>query len=243
LILSDAAAIEKRKEKLGKLVRSGDKEAKALLEVIDKLIPHLDQGKPALTCDLNDDEGALVKDLFLLTSKPMLFSCNVREEDLAKIAAGDKDSQSGAWVDQVETYCQENLGAAATVVSAQIESELVELSSEEAAEYLDALGVQESGVGALIRAAYDLLGLRTYFTTGETESRAWTIRQGDKAPRAAGVIHTDFERGFIAAECVAFDALKELGSLGKARESGKLRIEGKEYEVQDGDVLEFRFNV
>ncbi len=143
----------------------------------------------------------------------------------------------------MEAYARSHFATEAVVISAQIESELTDLPEAEAAEYLRDLGVQESGVGALIRAVYHLLGLRTYLTTGEKETRAWTIHEGDKAPAAAGVIHTDFERGFIAAETVHFDDLVSLGSFAKAREAGKLRIEGKEYVVKDGDVVEFRFNV
>ena len=146
-------------------------------------------------------------------------------------------------VKAVRDYVKTHLNTEAVVISAQIESDLVDLSEDEQKEYLESLGVKESGVGALIRAAYHLLGLRTYLTTGEKETRAWTIHTGDKAPAAAGVIHSDFERGFIAAECTAYEELVKLGSFAKAREAGRLRIEGKEYVVQDGDVLEFRFNV
>ena len=146
-------------------------------------------------------------------------------------------------VKAVREYVKTHLNTEAVIISAQIESDLVDLSAAEAKEYLEGLGVKESGVGTLIRAAYHLLGLRTYFTTGEKETRAWTIHIGDKAPAAAGVIHSDFERGFIAAECTAYEELVKLGSFAKAREAGRLRIEGKEYTVQDGDVLEFRFNV
>jgi ribosome-binding ATPase YchF (GTP1/OBG family) len=192
---------------------------------------------------LSDDERALARNFFLLTSKPTLFACNVKESDLPEIAAGRRDSDTGRRVAQVEQYCKDHLGAEAVVISAQIEAELMDLSPEEATTYLQELGVTESGVGLLIRAVYHLLGLRTYFTTGEKETRAWTIHVGDRAPQAAGVIHSDFERGFIAAETVAFDDLIALGSFAKAREAGKLRIEGKDYIVQDGDVMEFRFNV
>jgi ribosome-binding ATPase len=143
----------------------------------------------------------------------------------------------------VEKYCAEHLGARSVIISARIEEELMDLPPEDQALFLQDLGVPESGVGGLIRAVYELLGLRTYLTTGEKETRAWTIHTGDKAPAAAGVIHSDFERGFIAAECVAYEDLVKYGSQAKAREAGKWRIEGKEYVVQDGDVLEFRFNV
>jgi ribosome-binding ATPase YchF (GTP1/OBG family) len=206
----------------------------------------LDSGKPAITLELSDEEKAIARDFFLLTSKPTLFACNVAESDLA-IAAGGTDpggqTASVAHVRAVEEYARRHFATEAVVISAQIESELIDLPEAEAVEYLRDLGVRESGVGALIRAVYHLLGLRTYLTTGEKETRAWTIHEGDKAPAAAGVIHSDFERGFIAAETVHFDDLVSLGSFAKAREAGKLRIEGKDYVVQDGDVVEFRFNV
>jgi ribosome-binding ATPase YchF (GTP1/OBG family) len=200
----------------------------------------LDSGKPAITLELSDEEKAIAREFFLLTSKPTLFACNVAESDLA-MASGGTDSV--AHVRAVENYARSHFATEAVVISAQIESELIDLPEAEAVEYLRDLGVRESGVGALIRAVYHLLGLRTYLTTGEKETRAWTIHEGDKAPAAAGVIHSDFERGFIAAETVHFDDLVSLGSFAKAREAGKLRIEGKDYVVQDGDVVEFRFNV
>jgi len=186
--------------------------------------------------DVTADEKALLKGFFLLTAKPTLFACNVAEKELA-------NPDANSHVKAVREYVKTHLNTEAVVISAQIESDLVDLSEPEQKEYLESLGVKESGVGALIRAAYHLLGLRTYFTTGEKETRAWTIHTGDKAPAAAGVIHSDFERGFIAAECTAYEELVKLGSFAKAREAGRLRIEGKEYVVQDGDVLEFRFNV
>jgi GTP-binding protein YchF len=236
LVLADLDAVQKRKDKNTKAARGGDKQAKAELDLIAKLEPHLDSGKPAVTLEATADEKALLKGFFLLTSKPTLFACNVAETELA---APDKNPH----VQAVRDYVKAHLNTEAVVISAQIESDLVDLSDEEAKEYLGSLGVAESGVGTLIRAAYHLLGLRTYFTTGEKETRAWTIHIGDKAPAAAGVIHSDFERGFIAAECTAYEELVKLGSFAKAREAGRLRIEGKEYTVQDGDVLEFRFNV
>ncbi len=236
LILADIAALKKRNERLQKGARAGDKAAKAELAVSEKLLPHLDAGKPALTAELSDDEKKILREFFLLSAKPTLFACNVREEDLA-------DVSGNAYVAAVKKYAAEHLGSEAVVISAQIESELAELPPEEAKEFLAGLGVEDSGVGLLIRAAYHLLGLRTYFTVGPKEARAWTIHNGDKAPAAAGVIHSDFERGFIAAETVAFEELMKFGSQAKAREAGRLRIEGKEYVVQDGDVMEFRFNV
>jgi GTP-binding protein YchF len=238
LVLADLASLQKRHDRLQKEVRAGSKTAKAEAAVIDKLLPHLDAGKPAITLDLTPEEKEIARDFFLLSSKPTLFACNVAESDLAASTA-----DGNQYVRAVQEYARNHFATEAIVISAQIESELVDLSEAEAQEYLRDLGVEESGVGALIRAVYHLLGLRTYLTTGEKETRAWTIRAGDKAPAAAGVIHSDFERGFIAAETVHFDDLVGLGSFAKARESGKLRIEGKDYVVKDGDVVEFRFNV
>jgi hypothetical protein len=258
LVLADLAAVQKRADRAQKAARSGDKVSKAEVAVAEKLIPHLDSGKPALTFSLSDEEQKVAREFFLLTNKPTIFACNVAESDLANVVAlvDSANESEGAlptqnadltpaakFVKAVQDYARAHFATEAVVISAQIESELVDLSPEEAAEYLAGLGVASSGVGSLIRAVYHLLGLRTYLTTGEQESRAWTIRAGDKAPAAAGVIHTDFERGFIAAETVHFDDLIRLGSHAKAREAGKLRIEGKEYVVQDGDVMEFRFNV
>lgn len=244
LILADLATIKKRAERLQKGARSGDKSAKAELTLCEKILPHLDAGRPALTARLSDDERALLRSFFLLTSKPVIYACNVGENDLARpdspyvravqeFAAAQNAAGTGGPSLQVE----------AIVISAQIESELAELPADEACEFLSDLGVVDSGVSQLIRAVYHLLGLRTYLTTGPKETRAWTIRAGDKAPAAAGVIHSDFERGFIAAQTIAYDDLSTLGSEAKAREAGKLRIEGKDYVVQDGDVMEFRFNV
>lgn len=243
LVLADLAALQKRRDRLQKEVRAGSKTAKGESVVIEKLLPHLDSGKPALTADLTEDEKLTARDFFLLTSKSTLFACNVGEDDLAAISKGEESNPAFVHVRAVQEYAKNHFATEAVVISAQIESELVDLPPAEAEEYLRDLGVEGSGVSALIRAVYHLLGLRTYLTTGEKETRAWTIREGDKAPVAAGVIHTDFERGFIAAETVHFDDLVSLGSFAKARESGKLRIEGKEYVVRDGDVVEFRFNV
>ena len=258
LVLADLAAVQKRFDRQQKLARSGDKQAKAEIAICEKLLPHLDQGKPASTFELNDEETKIVREFFLLSQKPTIFACNVAEADLGAVTAmleaaaanggvipSDLGELSDAakYVKAVQDYARAHFATEAVVISAQIESELAELAEEEAAEYLRGLGVSSSGVGSLIRGVYHLLGLRTYLTTGEQETRAWTIRAGDKAPAAAGVIHSDFERGFIAAETVHFNDLIGLGSFAKAREAGKLRIEGKEYVVADGDVLEFRFNV
>jgi ribosome-binding ATPase len=243
LVLADLTSLQKRRDRLQKEVRAGSKSAKIENAIMEKLLPHLDAGKPAITLDLNPEEKQIARDFFLLTSKPTLFACNVAESDLAALASGDPSNAAGRHVDLVKKYAQNHLGTEAVVVSAQIESELVDLSEKETLEYLRGLGVEDSGVNALIRAVYHLLGLRTFLTTGEKETRAWTIHAGDKAPQAAGVIHSDFERGFIAAETVHYDDLLALGSSAKAREAGKLRIEGKDYVMRDGDVVEFRFNV
>ena len=240
LVLADYAACSKRLEKNQRKAKGGDKEAIAEIALLEKLLPHLDDGRPAITMSLNDDEAKLLRSFFLLTSKPTLFACNVSESELA-VATTDPDRH--AHVGAVRAHARELHQAGAVVICAAIESELVDLDDAEAGEYLQSLGVADSGVSQLIRAVYDLLGLQTYLTTGEKETRAWTIRKGWKAPQAAGVIHTDFERGFIAAEVVDFELLSELGSFAKAREAGKLRIEGKEYVMREGDVVEFRFNV
>ncbi|MEP7015787.1 MAG: redox-regulated ATPase YchF, partial [Verrucomicrobiota bacterium] len=227
LVLADLAALQKRKDRLQKDVRAGDKTAKAESAIADKLLPHLDAGKPAITLELSPEEKIIARNLMLLTSKATIFACNVGESDLAAIAKGDESNAAAKHVDAVREYARHHFGTEAVVISAQIESELVDLGEQEAQEYLRGLGVEDSGVNALIRSVYHLLGLRTYLTTGEKETRAWTIHAGDKAPAAAGVIHSDFERGFIAAETIHFDDLVDLGSFAKAREAGKLRIEGK----------------
>ena len=247
LVLADLASLEKRKDRIQKEVRAGSKAAKIEDAIIEKLLPHLNRGRRALTLDLPPEEKEIARDFFLLTSKPTLFACNVGESDLAAVTAAaettDPGENAAGQVATVRKYAQTHFGTEAVVISAQIESELVDLSEEEALEYLRGLGIADSGVNALIRAVYHLLGLRTFLTTGEKETRAWTIHAGDKAPAAAGVIHSDFERGFIAAEVIQYDDLIALGSFAKAREAGKLRIEGKEYEIRDGDVVSFRFNV
>jgi GTP-binding protein YchF len=243
LVLADLATLQKRHDRLQKEVRAGEKNAKIENAVAEKLLPHLNSGKPAITAPLEPEEKVVARNFFLLTSKPTLFACNVAEADLAAVAKGDRTNAAAKYVDLVQDYAQHHFGTEAIVISARIESELADLSEEEALEYLRGLGVEDSGVHALIRAVYHLLGLRTFLTTGEKETRAWTIHAGDKAPAAAGAIHSDFERGFIAAETIAYDELVALGSFAKAREAGKLRIEGKDYEVRDGDVMTFRFNV
>ena len=236
LVIADLDNVKKRREKLAKDVKRGDKTAVAEDAILAKFEPVLDAGKLALTVQLTPEEKIVAKSFFLLTDKPTIFACNVKENDLAQ---GDKNP----FVQKVQEYVKTHLACEAVVISAQIESDLIDLSADEAKEFLKELGVSESGVGALIRATYHLLGLRTYFTAGEKEVRAWTIHNGDTAPKAAGVIHSDFERGFIKAETVAYDDLVNCGSVAAAREKGLYRMEGKEYVVQDGDVMLFKFNV
>ena len=263
LVLADLASLQKRHDRLQKEVRAGDKAAKVESAIIEKLLPHLDQGKPAITAALTPEEVAVARGFFLLTSKSTIFACNVAESDLAALAAvagvGDPGQETrirtadagvtapgynaAKHIAAVQDYARHHFGTEAMVISAQIESELVDLGENEAMEYLRGLGVEDTGVHALIRAVYHVLGLRTFFTTGEKETRAWTIHAGDKAAAAAGVIHSDFERGFIAAETIQYNDLAALGSFAKAREAGKLRSEGKDYVVGDGDVIFFRFNV
>jgi GTP-binding protein YchF len=236
LVLADLEAVEKRIDRQGKQAKRGDKEAIAEMPVLQKMLPVLNAGKPALLVELNDEEKAIAKNFQLLTDKPTIFACNVKDDQLAT-------ADQNPYVQKVREYAKSHLACEAIVISAQIESDLVDLEPDDAKAFLADLGVKESGVGALIRATYHLLGLRTYFTAGEKEVRAWTIRAGDTAPKAAGVIHTDFERGFIKAETVAYKDLVACGSVAAAREKGLYRIEGKEYVVQDGDVLLFKFNV
>jgi ribosome-binding ATPase len=236
LLLADLESVKKRRERLVKDVKRGDKTAAAEAAVLEKLESALDAGKPALIVELSADERALARPLFLLSDKPTIFACNVKESDLAT-------ADTNPYVQKVREYVGTHLACEAIVVSAQIESDLVDLEPGEAAAYLKELGVEESGVGALIRATFRLLGLQTYFTAGEKEVRAWTIHVGDTAPKAAGVIHTDFERGFIKAETVAYVDLVACGSVAAARDKGVYRMEGKEYVVKDGDVMLFKFNV
>jgi hypothetical protein len=237
--------LQKRRDRLQKQLHAGDKTATIENAIIQKLLKHLDAGKPAITANLTPEEQAIARNFFLLTSKPNIFACNVAETDLAAIDRQDADATRRAAqnVELVQDYARHHFATEATTISAQLESELVDLDEHEAEQYLHGLGVADTGVHALIRAVYHLLGLRTFFTTGEKETRAWTIHAGEKAPAAAGAIHSDFERGFIAAETIHCDDLLAAGSFAKAREAGKLRLEGKEYEVCDGDVILFRFNV
>eukprot|EP00899_Mesostigma_viride_P022487 jgi/Mesvir1/3422/Mv11924-RA.1 len=239
LALADAAQIEKRLERLGK-GRSKDatqkKKEEEEIEVLKLLEGALQDAKPVRSYPLTDEQKELIKPLCLLTAKPMLYAANVPEEDLADQAASNK------FVQALRKKAEQDK-CDVVVVSAQVEAELIELDEAERKEFLASLGATEGGLATVVRAAYNILGLRTYFTTGEKETRAWTIHAGMTAPQAAGVIHTDFERGFIRAETVAYDDYVKAGSLAAARESGLLRLEGKEYVVAEGDVMLFRFNV
>ena len=230
--LADLAQVEKRRERLKKQVRTS-KEAQAEDLVLERIEAELERGGAVRALQLSEEEQALIKPLGLLSAKPIIYATNVSEDDLA---------EGNEWVEAVRKLAERE-GAETVRISAQVEAELVELGEEERADYLEGLGVSEGGLGSLIGATYRLLGLRTYFTTGEKESRAWTIRAGMTAPQAAGVIHTDFERGFIRAQTVAYQQLIEAGSLSEARNRGWLRSEGKDYVVAEGDVMEFLFNV
>lgn len=232
LALADLAQLERRVDRVRKLARA-DKEAQAELAILEKILPVLNEGKTARQVPLDEEAEAIIKPLGLLTRKPVIYAANVSEDDLAS---------GNAWVEQVRAVAAEE-GAQVVVISAQVESELIELNEEERQDFLESLGVTEGGLMTLIRATYELLGLRTYFTTGPKETRAWTIKAGMLAPQAAGVIHTDFERGFIRAETVAYQDLVDTGSMTAAKEKGLVRSEGKDYVVQEGDVMLFRFNV
>jgi hypothetical protein len=232
LALSDLSQVERRIERVRKQARTS-KEAQAELEVLERLVETLNEGKPARRVELTAEEAEMIKPLGLLTHKPIIYATNVSEEDLAT---------GNDWVEQVrQIAATEN--AQVVVISAQVESELIELPEEERGDFLEALGVTQGGLQSLIKATYELLGLRTFLTTGPKETRAWTIRAGMSAPQAAGVIHSDFERGFIRAETVAYNDLVTTGSMTGAKEKGLVRSEGKDYVVQEGDVMLFRFNV
>jgi GTP-binding protein YchF len=234
LMLADLESLEKRVPAAAKKATGGDKEAKIMASVLGQALELLRQGKPArLTEPKDDEEARLFEQAQLLTAKPVLYVCNVAEEDAA---------EGNALSAQVFEKARAE-GAEAVVVSAAIESELVAMAPEERGEYLADLGLSESGLSRVIRAGYKLLGLKTFFTVGPKEARAWTFPDGARAPQAAGEIHTDFERGFIRAETIAYDDYVSLGGESGAREAGKLRQEGKEYLVQDGDVMLFKFNV
>ena len=229
LVLADLSQVEKRIARLRKQAKN-DKNAQAEVELLETISNVLNDGKSVRSMGLSEDEQLIIKQLGLLTNKPIIYATNVSEDDLA---AGNK------WVEEVRQFASSE-DAKVVVVSAQVESELIELSEEETKDFLEALGVEEGGLKSLIRATYDLLGLRTYLTTGETETRAWTIIAGTKAPQAAAVIHTDFEKKFIKAETISYEDLVTHGSKNAAKEKGLLRLEGKDYVVREGDVIEFR---
>ena len=229
LILADLAQIERRITRQRKSAKN-DKNAQAEVELLTRISEVLNDGKSVRSMDLTEDEQLIIKPLGLLSNKPIIYATNVSEDDLAT---------GNEWVEAVREFVKDE-DAKVVVVSAQVESELIELDEAETKDFLEALGVEEGGLKSLIRATYDLLGLRTYLTTGETETRAWTIIAGMKAPQAAAVIHTDFEKKFIKAETISYEDLVETGSRGAAREKGLLRLEGKDYVVQEGDVIEFR---
>ena len=229
LVLADLAQVERRITRQRKSAKN-DKNAQAEVELLERITEVLNDGKSVRTMDLSEDELLMIKPLGLLSNKPIIYATNVSEDDLAT---------GNEWVEAVRQFASDE-DAKVVVVSAQVESELIELSEEETKDFLEALGVEEGGLKSLIRATYDLLGLRTYLTTGETETRAWTITAGTKAPQAAAVIHTDFEKKFIKAETISYEDLVSTGSKTAAREKGLLRLEGKDYIVQEGDVIEFR---
>ncbi len=235
LILADMESVEKRLQRVSKMAKQKDKEALVEEPVLQKVKEALEAEKPARAAELSDDEMKVIKGLHLLTIKPMLYVANVSEEEVA-------DPANNKYLKMVQEYAA-NEGSQVIVVCAKVEEEISELDDEEKAMFLEELGIKESGLDQLIRASYNLLGLATYFTAGVQEVRAWTFRKGMKAPQCAGIIHTDFERGFIRAETVSYDDLVAAGSMAAAKEAGKVRLEGKEYVVQDGDVMLFRFNV
>jgi len=235
LALSDLATAERRREKAQKTLKSGDKNARAELDVLDKLQPALEQGRSARTVELTNEEQAVARQFFLLTSKPTIYAANVDENTLSDVSKNEMVKVIREIADKESAEC--------VVISAQLEAELVALPPEERVDYLQSLGVQTSGVDQLIRSAYHLLGLMSFLTAGEKEVKAWTIPQGTRAQTAAGTIHSDIERGFIRAEVVGYNDLITAGSYAAAREKGLLRLEGKDYIMQEGDVVHFRFNV
>lgn len=233
LILKDLESVEKRVENLKKQSKSGDKAMIAQLEVVDRLRAHLEEGNTARTFEVTDDERNTYRDLFLLSAKPVLYACNVGEDDL---------DTGNDWVTKVKEIAA-RFGDEVVMFCAKIEAEIAELDQDEKEMFLEELGLSSAGLDRLIKAAYAELGLITYFTVGPKEARAWTIKKGTKAPQAAGVIHTDFEKGFIRAETIAYDDFVEYDGEKGSKEAGRMRQEGKEYTVVDGDVMLFRFNV
>jgi len=232
LALADMESVEKSILKTAKVAKSGDKDAKAKMAVLEKVKAHLDEGLMVRTMDLSEDDALQVRDLHLLTIKPTMYIANVSEDGF----------ENNPLLDQITEHAKSE-NAEVVAVCASIEEELIELDQEEKKDFLDEMGLEEPGLNRVIRAGYSLLGLQTYFTAGVKEVRAWTVAVGATAPQAAAVIHTDFEKGFIRAETMAYDDFIEFGGEAGAKEAGKLRVEGKDYIVKDGDVLHFRFNV
>ena len=232
LVLADLETVNKRIERAAKLAK-GDKKYYAEEDLFKKIRDHLESGRPARTLELNDDEKEIIKDAFLLTIKPILYVANVSEADIGK---------ENEYVAKVKEYAK-NENSDVVQLCVKIEEELSSLEGDEKQEMLEAMGLDESGLDKVIKASYDLLGLMSFLTAGKKEVRAWTIKKGTKAPQAAGKIHTDFERGFIKAEIVSYDDLVRLGSYQKAKEAGLVRLEGKDYVMQNGDIVEFKFNV
>ena len=234
LIMADLEAVNNRLAKVQRAAKGRDKDALAELAVLEKLKPVLEDGKSARTIDFNEEEQKIVKGLFLLTSKPVLYVANIAEDDMA-------DPDANKYMDAIKEH---GAGEGEVIgVSAAAEEQIAEMDEDEKKDFLEMEGVEEPGLNRLIRAAYKLLGLETFFTAGGPETRAWTFKKGTKAPQAAGIIHSDFERGFIRAEVMSFADLDQYGSQAKVKEAGKLRLEGKDYVMQDGDIVEFRFNV
>jgi len=236
LSLADLESVVTRIEKAEKRIKQGDKEASFELSVLKKLQEQLDLGKPARLATLTKEEQVVANGLFLITTKPVIYACNISESD---IATPEDEIEN---VKKVKDYAK-NENAEVLVISAKVEQELTELEDDERALFLEDLGLKESGLDRIIKIGYKLLGQISFLTAGEKEVRAWTINKGDKAPQAAGKIHTDFEKGFIRAEVVPYETLVECGGYVQAKEKGKVRVEGKDYVVNDGDVMLFRFNV
>ena len=232
LILADMQTLGKRYNDIEKKANSGDKEMKVLYGPLKKVKEHMDQGKLAYTCDLSPEERLALREFHLLTMKPIMYVVNMSEEQLASVN-----------VDEVKAKLGIEEGLPVLKVCAKLEEELAALDDEEREMYLQEVGISDTGIDSMIKTAYDTLGLQYYFTAGEKEVRAWTVKKGASAPQAAGVIHTDFEKGFIKADVVKWNDLVEAGGWSKAREAGKVRMEGKDYTVQDGDVILFKFNV
>jgi hypothetical protein len=235
LILADLETVEKRLERSRKNMKSGERKYAEEVQLLERIREALFGDQPARSVELNDEEKLIIRDLHLITSKPVLYAANVSEAEAA-------NADDNPLVQAVRAFAAAE-GAEVVPISAKVEAEIAELDGEDKALFLEELGIKESGLDRLIKAAYKLLGLQTYFTAGEQEVRAWTIRKGTKAPQAAGVIHSDFERGFIRAEVVSYDDFAAAGSMNAVRERGQLRLEGKDYVVQDGDIMHFRFNV